>query len=99
MKHNEIKAYYTKLLKKSLPEHTVLSVDESNTTRWLYIVNNESHKTRLYLDCFFGLNQYTISGMLGEGIKVFTVKGYYREMQTLFDSVLQIQEFLSGSVV
>lgn len=62
MKHNEIKSFFKKRLQKELTQYQieVLSIDETNSSKILYLVNVESLNTDYVLKCWFGTNDYSI---------------------------------------
>ena len=60
MKHNEVKAYFKKQLVEALPKYDVLSIDETLSSRNIYIIDKQTKATLFYLDCWFGTNDFRI---------------------------------------
>ena len=44
MKHNEVKAYFKKQLVEALPKYDVLSIDETLSSRNIYIIDNVNYR-------------------------------------------------------
>ena len=61
MKHNEVKAYFKKQLVEALPKYDVLSIDETLSSRNIYIIDKQTKATLLYVDCWFGTNDFRVT--------------------------------------
>ncbi len=61
MKHNEIKAFFKKRLNDELKDYVVLSVDETASSRNLYILDKHSLDTLMLVRCWFATSDYSIS--------------------------------------
>lgn len=62
MKHNEVKAYFKSKLKEKLVNYDVLSVDETMSSRQIYVLNKETMEVIVMLDCWFGTDSYSVKG-------------------------------------
>lgn len=62
MKHNEVKAYFKNKLKEKLKDYDILSVDQTLSSRTIYVVAKETLKVILVLDCWFGTDEYSVTG-------------------------------------
>ena len=61
MKHNEFKAYFKKkLLAKVQNIYDLVSIDESSSSRTIYLIDKELLKTDYVITCFFGTNNYHV---------------------------------------
>ena len=61
MNHNEVKAFFKKRLEKQLSKvFTLLSIDESITTRVIYIAESKTLTTHIVIETYFGTRQFSI---------------------------------------
>ena len=61
MNHNEVKAFFKKRLEKQLSKvFTLLSIDESITTRVIYIAESKTLTTHIVIETYFGTKQFSI---------------------------------------
>ena len=100
MKHNEIKSYFRKRLQKELDAYgiKVLSIDKSNASKILYIVDDANFRTDFVVDCWFATDDYEISIYEAKD-KInyfkdafFTVKGRYSNLEPLWQVVTKLTE-------
>ena len=95
MKHNEVKAYFKKKLCNELTGYDILSVDETLSSRTLYIVDKETLRTKIMVKCWFATNDYHITcfyinkkHLKGDKINQYKdffidVKGNYTQLHNL----------------
>ena len=60
MKHNEVKAFFKNALKEELKNKIVLSIDETATSRNIYIIDKTTMTTQFYISTFFGTNKFHV---------------------------------------
>lgn len=62
MKHNEFKAFFKKrLVDKLCLGYEVLSIDETLSSRNIYILEKETLIAKVLVKCWFATNNYSIS--------------------------------------
>lgn len=95
MNHNEVKAFFKKRLEKQLSKaFTLLSIDESITTRVIYIAEEKTLTTHLVIETYFGTKQFSIRvfdlNELGRTKPYnkykdhkFAIEGTYKELEKL----------------
>lgn len=104
MKHNEIKAYFKNKLKEKLTNYDVLSVDETMSSRNLYIIDKQTFETKMLVTTWFGTNEFDVKAfILDENTKInkyadyfVQAKGNYMQLkhlgniiQSIFNKLLQ----------
>lgn len=62
MKHNEIKSFFKKRLQTELDNYgiKVLSIDETNSTKMLYLIKEETLETQFVVKCYFSSDDYAV---------------------------------------
>lgn len=95
MNHNEVKAFFKKRLEKQLSKaFTLLSIDESITTRVIYIAETKTLTTHIVIETYFGTKQFSIRvfdlNELGRTKPYnkykdhkFAIEGTYKELEKL----------------
>lgn len=95
MNHNEVKAFFKKRLEKQLSKvFTLLSIDESITTRVIYIAESKTLTTHIVIETYFGTKQFSIKvfdlNELGRTKSYnkykdhkFAIEGTYKELEKL----------------
>lgn len=95
MNHNEVKAFFKKRLEKQLSKvFTLLSIDESITTRVIYIAETKTLTTHIVIETYFGTKQFSIRvfdlnelGRTNPYNKYkdhrFAIEGTYKELEKL----------------
>ena len=95
MNHNEVKAFFKKRLEKQLSKvFTLLSIDESITTRVIYIAESKTLTTHIVIETYFGTRQFSIRvfdlNELGRTKPYnkykddkFAIEGTYKELEKL----------------
>ena len=106
MKHNEIKAYFKKKLVQELTNHDVLSIDESLSSRVLYVIEKDTLRTTTVIRCWFATNDYHISAYVvnnkhlkGEKLNQYKdqfieVKGNYNQLHKLNIIMVAVKKHL-----
>ena len=95
MNHNEVKAFFKKRLEKQLSKvFILLSIDESITTRVIYIAESKTLTTHMVIETYFGTRQFSIRvfdlNELGRTKPYniykdhkFAIEGTYKELEKL----------------
>ena len=95
MNHNEVKAFFKKRLEKQLSKvFILLSIDESITTRVIYIAESKTLTTHIVIETYFGTRQFSIRvfdlNELGRTKPYniykdhkFAIEGTYKELEKL----------------
>lgn len=76
MKHNEFKAFFKKKLVEKLPMYEILSIDETSSSRVLYIIDKNSLVCKFLLTCWFGTNDFSIEVFEAEKFKDVKINKY-----------------------
>jgi len=89
MKHNEVKAFFKKVLSNTLQDYHVLSIDETQSSRIIYVAD-KNLKVSHIIYTWFGTNEYSIKVVKNRDEKVncFTkpeieVKGSYQQLHLI----------------
>ena len=108
MNHNEVKAFFKKRLEKQLSKvFTLLSIDESITTRVIYIAETKTLTTHIVIETYFGTRQFSIKvfdlNELGRTKPYnkykdykFAIEGTYKELEKLQLAIDTIKVLLSN---
>lgn len=100
MKHNEIKSYFRKKVQNELQPFgiKVLSVDKSNTSKILYIIDDNNFRTDFVVDCWFTTDTYEVSVYPAKDKinyfkdAILTVKGSYGNLEPLCQVINSLVE-------
>ena len=62
MKHNEFKAFFKKKLVDTFcSDYEIISIDETMSSRNIYVIEKDTLITRYLIKCWFATNDYSIS--------------------------------------
>lgn len=93
MKHNEVKAYFKKKLVEALPNYDILSIDETMSSRNIYIVDKQTMDAKIYVDSWFATNDFHIKAFVIEyahigGRKINKYEDYFCEVKGNYNQIL-----------
>ena len=61
MKHNEFKAFFKKKLQESLTNYNIISIDNSATSRDIYVLDKKTMDTKIMITSFWGTDEYSLN--------------------------------------
>lgn len=100
MKHNEVKAYFKNKLKEKFPAQDIVSIDETMSSRQIYFVDKETMRVWIYLDCFFGTNEFSVRAFrtspenMSLGIKPHKYKDYFKEVRGTYLQIHLLKDLI-----
>lgn len=110
MKHNEVKAFFKKQVIEKFPQYTILSIDETSSSRVLYVLDRQTLETLIKITCWFGTNDFSISIFDAKYLSkldhinpykdYFTqVQGNYLQLQKLSQCLCAMDNYIQDNFV
>ena len=110
MKHNEVKAFFKKQVIEKFPQYTVLSIDETSSSRILYVLDKQTLETLIKIKCWFGTNEFSVYVYDAKHLRelkhvnpykdYFTkVEGNYLQLQKISQCLCEMDNYIQDNFV